>query len=58
MQRIEIQVVAVVFIENKYILPEDMTEAADEYFFTYLPVAKREKYATEKVVSSIYKDNL
>ncbi len=58
MRRKEIQAVAVVFVESKHILLEDMTNAADEYSFARLPVAKGEKNATEKVVSSIYKDNM
>ena len=49
---------AVVFVESKYILPEDMTNAVEDYSFACLPVAKREKDATEKIVSSMYKDNM
>ncbi len=50
--------VAVAFVESKYILPKDMINAANKYSFTYLPMVKREKNATNKVVSSIYKDNM
>lgn len=35
-----------------------MTNAADEYSFTCLLIAKGEKNAMEKVVSSMYKDNI
>ena len=57
-QRIEILAVAVVFVESKHILPEDMTNAVEDYFFARLPVAKGEKDATEKIVLSMYKDNM
>ena len=50
--------VAVIFVKRKYILPKDITNAADEYFFACLPIAKGEKNASEKVVSSMYKDNI
>ncbi len=49
---------AIVFVESKHILPEDMINAKDTYLFTCLPMAKGEKNVTEKVVSSIYKDNM
>lgn len=49
---------AVVFVESKYILPEDMINTADEYSFTCLPMAKGEKNVMEKVVLSIYKNNI
>ena len=49
---------AVVFVESKHILPEDMTNAVEEYSFARLPVAKGEKDATEKIVSSMYKNNM
>ena len=48
----------VIFVENKYILPKDMTNAVDKYFFTHLPIAKEEKNVTKKVVLSIYKKNM
>ena len=57
-QRIEILAVVVVFVESKNILPEDMTNATKDYFFARLPVAKGEKDIIEKIVSSIYKDNM
>lgn len=44
-KKIEIQAVAVVFVESKYCLHEDITNAIDKYFFTCLPMAKREKNA-------------
>lgn len=37
-QIIEIQVVIVIFVENKYIRPKDMTNAVDKYFFVCLPM--------------------
>ena len=40
-QRIKIQVVAVVFVKSKYILPKVMIYVAKEYFFTRLPAAKK-----------------
>lgn len=49
---------AVVFVESKHILPEDMTNAIEDYFFARLPVAKGEKDAIEKIVLSMYKDNM
>ena len=45
-------------MQNKHILPKDMTNTADKYFFTCLPVAKGEKNTMEKVVSLIYKNNM
>ena len=57
-QKIEIMAVAVIFVESKHILPKDMTNAVEDYFFACLPVAKGEKDATEKIVSSMYKDNM
>ncbi len=57
-QRIEIQVVAVVFMESIHIFPKDMTNTADEYSFTRLSMAKRGKNVIEKVILSIYKDNV
>ena len=57
-RRIEIQEVAVVFVESKHIFPEDMTHAKEKYSFTCLPMAEGEKNATEKIVSSMYKDNM
>ncbi len=35
-----------------------MTNAVDKYFFAYLPIVKEEKNTTEKVVSSMYKNNI
>ncbi len=58
MQKIEIQAVAVVFVESKRILPKNMINAVDKYFFTCLPIAKGEKNVMKKVISSIYKDNI
>ena len=49
---------AVVFVESKHILLKDMTNVADKYSFAYLPIAKREKNAMEKIVLSMYKDNM
>lgn len=57
-QRIEIQSVAVVFMESKHFLPKNMTNTVDEYSFACLPMAKREKNTMEKIISSIYKDNM
>ncbi len=57
-RRKEIQAVVVVFVKSKYILPENMTNAADEYSFARLPVAKGEKNAMEEIVSSMYKNNM
>lgn len=57
-QKIEIQAVAIVFMESKYILPKDITNIISKYFFTYLPIIKKEKNIMEKIVLSIYKDNM
>ena len=57
-QRIEILVVAVVFVKSKHILPKDMTNAVEDYSFARLPIAKGEKDAIEKIVSSMYKDSM
>ena len=48
----------VVFVESKYILPKDITNVADEYFFACFLIIKGEKYAIEKVVLFIYKNNM
>lgn len=50
--------VIVVFVESKYILLENIINTADEYSFVCLLMAKREKNITEKIVLSIYKDNI
>ena len=47
-----------IFVESKHILPKDMTHAAEEYFFACLPIAKGEKNVTEKIISSMYKNNM
>lgn len=57
-QKIEIKVVAVVFIENKHILPKHMTNTIDKYFFTYLPMRKGKKNAMKKVILLMYKDSI
>lgn len=58
MQKIEIQAMAVIFVESKHILSKDMTNTTDEYSFARLPIAKKEKNVTKKVISFIYKDNM
>lgn len=50
--------VAVIFVENKHVLPKNMTNAVEDSFFACLLVAKGEKEATQKIVSSMYKDNM
>lgn len=50
-----IQAVAVVFVESKQILLQDMIYAVEEYSFACLPVAEGGKNATEEIVSSMYK---
>lgn len=45
-------------MENKHILPEDMINAVEKYSFTCLFVIKKEKNITEKVILSMYKDNI
>lgn len=49
---------AVVFVESKYILPNDMTHTTEKYFFAYLIMVKNEKNIIEKTVSFIYKNNM
>lgn len=49
---------AVVFVENKYILHKNIVNTKNEYFFAYLLMVKEEKNAIEKVVLSIYKNNM
>ena len=58
MQRIEILMVTVVFVESKHILPKDITNVVKEYFFAHLPIAKGEKDTIRKIFSFIYKDNM
>lgn len=48
----------IVFIKNKHILPENITNTINEYFFVYLLIANEEKNIMKKVVLSIYKDNM
>lgn len=50
--------VIVVFVENIYFLLEDMTYTAEKYSFAHLPIAEKEKNAIDKIISSIYKDNI
>lgn len=57
-QKIEIQAVAIIFMKTNYILPKDMTNIIDENFFACLLVIKREKDITEKIISSIYRNNM
>lgn len=57
-QRIKILAVVVIFVKSKHILPKYITNAVKDYFFACLPIAKGEKVAIEKIVSSIYKDNM
>lgn len=57
-QKIEIQKMIIIFIENKYILPKDIINAIDKYFFLYLFMVKGKKNIMEKVVLSIYKNNI
>ena len=57
-QRIEIQVIVVVFVKSKHILPKNMTYVVEKYSFARLFVVKREKNVIEKIISSIYKDNM
>lgn len=56
--KIEILAVIVVFVEKKYIFPENITNAVEDYFFAFLLIVKREKDTTKKIVSFIYKDNM
>lgn len=48
----------IVVLESKYIMLKDMTNTLDKYFCAHLPMAKREKSVIEKVVSSMYKNNM
>lgn len=48
----------VLFVENKHILPKNITNTVDKFSFTCLLIAKDEKNITEKVISSIYKNNI
>ena len=57
-QRIEIQAVAVIFRESKYILPKNITSVAEDYFFAHLLVIKGGKTAIDWIVLSMYKDNM
>lgn len=58
MRRIEILAVVVIFVESKYILAKDMIYIVEEYSFPRLPIAKGERDTTEKIVLSMYKDNI
>lgn len=49
---------AVIFVESKHILPEDIINAKEEYFFTRLPNAKGEKNTIKKIVTFMYKENM
>lgn len=57
-QRIEIQTIAVVFVEKKQILPRDMIHTVKEYSFAYLPITKGEKNTIKNIVSYMYKNNI
>lgn len=54
----EIQVVVVVFVNSKYILPKDITHAVEENFFACLPIVERGKNITEKIISSINQNKM
>lgn len=47
-----------VFVESKHILRKDMIYAVNEYSFARLLVAEGEKNVPEKIISSMYKDNM
>lgn len=48
----------IVFVKSKYILLKNRTYAVKEYFFACLPVAEGEKNITEKIILSIYKEDI
>lgn len=45
-------------MESKHILPKDMTHTLEKHFFACLPVIEGEKNVIEKIISSIYKNNI
>lgn len=47
-----------VFMKSKHILPKNMIYTINEYFFICLPMTKEKKYITNKIVLSIYNDNM
>lgn len=57
-QKIEIEAVVIVFVKSKHILPKDITYTKDEYHFAHLPMANEEKNVTEKIILSMYNDNI
>lgn len=49
---------SLIFVKRKYILPKDMTSITKKYSFACLLMLKEEKDTIEKIVYSIYKDNI
>lgn len=49
---------AVIFVEIKHILPKDITSTVEDYSFARLPEIKGGKTVREKIILSIYKDNM
>ena len=43
---------------KQHILPKDMTNLAQKYSFARLLMVKGEKNVMEKIISSMYKDNM
>lgn len=56
--KLEILVVVVIFIESKHILPKNMTYTIKKYFFAHLLIVKEEKDIIEKIILSMFKDNI
>lgn len=50
--------IAIVFVESKYILPKNIMNAINKYSFVYLFIAKGKKNIMKKPILSIYKDNM
>lgn len=48
----------VLFMQSKYILPENMIYIIKKYFFVCLFIIKNEENTTKKIILFKYKDNI
>lgn len=54
----KISAVAVLFVEQKQVLPENITGAATEFAFARLPIMQENKEEVKKAVQEMYKGNM
>lgn len=55
---IHIPAVSVIFVENNYIMPKQMSVIAKKILFVYSTVTQDSHLTKSQIVSKMYKDNL